>query len=75
MQNSAISFTLSIEDKFNSFEVFLTSLKSKYRLKYNTNVDLYTIRHFNDENIKRFEEGKTILLKQFSRETAQYIVK
>ena len=75
MQNSAISFTLSLSDKFNSFEKFLTSLKSKYRLKYNTNVDLYTIRHFNYANIIEFEEGKTILLKQFSRETAQYIVR
>lgn len=75
MQNSAISFTLSIEDKFNSFDDFLSSLKSKYRLKYNSNVDLYTIRHYNDESISKFEEGKTILLKQFSRETAQFIVK
>ena len=75
MQNSAISFTLSIEDKFNSFEIFLDSLKSKYRLKYNTNVDLYTIRHYDDESISNFEVGKSILLKQFSRETAQYIVK
>ncbi len=75
MQNSAISFTLSIDDKFNSFDSFLSSLKSKYRLKYNTGVDLYTIRHYDDESINKFEKGKTILLKQFSRETAQYIIK
>jgi aspartate kinase len=75
MQNSAISFTLSIEDKFNNFNTFLASLKSKYRLKYNTGVDLYTIRHFDNKSISDFEEGKEILLKQFSRETAQYIVK
>ena len=75
MQNSAISFTLSIEDKFNNFDIFLDSLKSKYRLKYNTGVDLYTIRHYTDESIRSFEKGKEILLKQFSRETAQYIVK
>ena len=75
MQNSAISFTLSIEDKFNSIEDFLTSLKNKYRLKYNTDVNLYTIRHYNDKSIIEFEKGKEILLKQFSRETAQYIIK
>jgi len=75
MQNSAISFTLLIEDKFNSLDKLLSSLKSKYRLKYNINVDLYTIRHYNDESIKMLEEGMTVLLKQFSRETAQYIVK
>lgn len=75
MQNSAISFTLAIEDKFNSFDNFLTELKSKYRLKYNTGVDLYTIRHYTDQSIKTFESDKDILLKQFSRETAQYIIK
>jgi aspartate kinase len=75
MQNSAISFTLSIEDKFNSIDLFLDTLKSKYRLKYNVGVELYTIRHYNENSINGFEKGKTILLKQFSRETAQYIIK
>jgi len=75
IQNSAISFTLSIEDTFNSFDEFFSTLKSKYRLKYNSGVDLYTIRHYNNKSINDFEQGKTILLKQFSRETAQYIIK
>ncbi|MEN8137608.1 MAG: aspartate kinase [Bacteroidota bacterium] len=75
IQNSAISFTLSVEDPFSKFDLFLSSLKSKYRLKYNTGVKLYTIRHYNDDSLLKFEEGKTILMKQFSRETAQYIIK
>ncbi|MCK5781399.1 MAG: aspartate kinase [Flavobacteriales bacterium] len=75
IQNSAISFSLILEDKFILFDDFLDSLKSKYRIKYNVDVKLYTIRHYNDNNISTFEEGKTILLKQFSRETAQYIIK
>lgn len=75
MQNSAISFTLALEDKFETFGKLLESLKSKYRLKYNYDVNLYTIRHYSDNSLKYFEEGKNILLKQFSRETAQYIVK
>lgn len=75
MQNSAISFTLSIEDKFNTFDYFLSRLKSRYRLKYNIGVDLYTIRHYNNKSINDFEKGKNILLRQFSRETAQFIIK
>ncbi len=75
IQNSAISFTLSIEDKFDNFYEFLIRLKDSYRVKYNTDVSLYTIRHYDDKSINYFEKGKTILLKQFSRETAQYIVK
>jgi aspartate kinase len=75
MQNSAISFTLSIEDKFGKFDNFLSELKSKYRIKYNIGVELYTIRHYTNDSLNSFESDKTILLKQFSRETAQYIVK
>ena len=75
IQNSAISFSILIEDKYRKFDLFLESLKSKYRIKYNSDVKLYTIRHYNDHSIRKFEEGKIILLKQFSRETAQYIVK
>jgi len=75
IQNSAISFTLTIEDKFNTIDQFLNSLRSKYRVKYNIGVNLYTIRHYNENSLQGFEKGKIILLKQFSRETAQYIIK
>jgi aspartate kinase len=74
LQNSAISFTLALEDKFETFGMLLASLKSKYKLKYNYDVNLYTIRHYNDESIRDFEIGKNVLLKQINRETVQYII-
>jgi aspartate kinase len=75
LQNSAISFTLALEDKFETFGMLLGSLKSKYKLKYNYDVNLYTIRHYDDASIKDFENGKNVLLKQINRETVQYIIK
>ncbi|MDO9137276.1 MAG: aspartate kinase, partial [Lutibacter sp.] len=45
IQNSAISFSVCIEDKFNNFQHFLTALKSKYKVSFTENVSLYTIRH------------------------------
>ncbi|MEN8125615.1 MAG: aspartate kinase [Bacteroidota bacterium] len=75
IQNSAISFSVCIEDNFNNFRPLLEKLKSKYKVLYNKNLTLYTIRHFTKDSINKIEDGKEIILKQLSRETAQIIVK
>ena len=75
IQNSAISFSLCVEDNFNNFEKVLHKLGSKYKVKYNENLTLYTIRHFDDKTMRLLEKDKEVLLKQRSRETAQVIVK
>lgn len=75
IQNSAISFSVCIEDNFENFENFLDALKPKYKVKYNENLILYTIRHFTEEVVGELEKGKEVLLKQRSRETVQLIVK
>ena len=75
IQNSAISFSLCIEDNFNNFERLMVKLKPKYKVKYNENLTLYTVRHFDEEAMRSLENGAEVLLKQRSRETAQIIVK
>lgn len=75
IQNSAISFSLCIEDNFNNFNALMAKLKPNYKVKYNENVSLYTIRHFTEEVVSALEENKEVLLKQRSRETVQLIVK
>ncbi|MFO7674184.1 MAG: aspartate kinase, partial [Lutibacter sp.] len=45
IQNSAISFSVCIEDKLNNVQHFLGALKSKYKVSFTENVTLYTIRH------------------------------
>lgn len=73
IQNSAISFSICIEDKFGKFEDLLMKLKSKFRVNYNLNVSLFTIRHFNEQAINELEQGKRILLKQVTTETYQMV--
>ncbi len=75
IQNSAISFSVCIEDKFVNFTTLKAILSKKFKVSYNENVSLYTIRHFTEEALKRIEKDKTVLLKQFSRETLQLITK
>ncbi len=73
IQNSALSFSVCVDDKYHNFDTFYEHLKSKYKLSYNTNVTLYTIRHFDDASISSIVNGKKIYLKQSSRETIQII--
>lgn len=75
IQNSAISFSVSIEDKFGNFNELKAILSKKFKVAYNENVSLYTIRHFTKEAAEMVEKGKTVLLKQISRETMQVVTK
>lgn len=75
IQNSAISFSVCIEDKFGNFQVLKNILSKKFKVAYNENVSLYTIRHFDQKAAQMVEEDKVVLLKQVSRETMQLVTK
>ena len=73
IQNSAISFSICVEDKFSNFETLKNLLAKKFKVTYNKNVSLYTIRHFDDKATAIVELNKTVLLKQVSRNTMQIV--
>ena len=75
IQNSAISFSVCIEDKFGNFKEVKNILSKKFKVSYNENVSLFTIRHFDEKAAKMVEKDKTVLLKQVSRETMQIVTK
>lgn len=75
IQNSAISFSVCIDNKFGHLEELISELKSKFKVTYEENVSLFTIRHFNKESAKAIEKDKEILLKQLGTETYQIVVK
>ncbi|WP_029034487.1 aspartate kinase [Salinimicrobium terrae] len=73
IQNSAISFSVCIDNKFNNLEKLLSHLKATFRVNYNTGVSLYTIRHFDEKAVAALEKDKKVLLKQITRETVQLV--
>lgn len=75
IQNSAISFSVCVEDKFGNFNELKAILAKKFKVSYNENVSLYTIRHFTKEAAERVEKDKVVILRQFSRETMQIVTK
>ena len=74
IQNSAISFSVCLEDNFSQFDQFYKELHSNFKVKYNTGLTLYTVRHFDDEAIEKIEKKGSLLLKQSSRETIQMVI-
>jgi aspartate kinase len=75
IQNSAISFSVCLEDKFGNFNDLKAILAKKFKVSYNENVSLYTIRHFTKEAAEMVEKDKEVILRQLSRETMQIVTK
>jgi|TARA_B110000240_G_scaffold195174_1_gene244220 aspartate kinase len=74
IQNSALSFSVCIDDKFGNFDAFYNELKKQFKIDVQKKVDLYTVRHFDESAIKMIETKGTFLLTQVNKETSQIVV-
>ena len=76
IQNSAISFSICIYNKYGKLEPLLEALKTKFKVKVTDGVSLYTIRHF-DKPAINFIKNKVgeILVEQRTTDTAQLVVR
>lgn len=75
IQSSAISFTVCVSDKYCNLQALLAELQKHFRVRYNTDVKLFTIRYFLPETSKEIEVNNEVLLRQQSRETLQLVVR
>lgn len=73
IQNSAISFSVCVDNKFNGLEQLIEQLKRKFKVIVTTAVSLYTIKHFTQKTLDKFQEDKVILLKQVTQNTMQLV--
>ncbi len=73
MQNSAISFSFCAD--FNKFKMteLLKLLQENYFVRYNPELQLITIRNYDEHIISRLTQGKKIFLEQRSRTTVQLV--
>lgn len=53
----------------------MADLSRHYKVKYNTGVELVTIRYYNQETIDRVTVNKNILLEVKSRNTCQIVMR
>ncbi|PQB05271.1 aspartate kinase [Aureitalea marina] len=74
IQNSAISFSVCIDNKYNKLEPLLNKLREKFKVTCYFGVTLYTVRHSTPVEIQSLTREKEVLLKQETAETVQLVV-
>lgn len=75
MQNSAISFSICLDNDPHKVPMLLEALGRDFRVLYNDQLKLVTVRHYYPSIIEQLTKGKTILLEQRSRQTAQVVIR
>jgi len=75
IQNSAISFSVCLDNRFGRLQEVLGVLKSRFKVVCHEGVALYTIRHFTEEAIALLQNGRKVLMEQRANETLQLVVK
>ncbi len=74
MQNGAVSFSVVVDFLPRLFDAMLKKISIDFDVKYNSNLELITIRHYTKSKIDELLEDRTVYLEQKSRNTAQYLV-
>lgn len=75
MQNSALSFSLLMDRKKADPEKIKSILGDSYKVWYNEELELVTIRHYDQETIDLVTKGKTSILEQKTRQTIRIVLK
>jgi aspartate kinase len=75
MQNSALSFSILVDQKKLKRDEFLALFQADYEVKYNENLSLVTIRHYDEHTIEQVTQDKEIILQQRTRHTARFVLK
>lgn len=74
MQNSAVSFSVCTDAEPQRVQQCVEALQKKYKVKYNEDVELITIRHYDEQTINKVLAGRTAILRQTSRATIQFVI-
>lgn len=75
MQNSALSLSVCCDEDPDKFNILLRMLEPDFKVKYNQQLQLITIRHHTKEAIDQLSAGKVVLMEQLSRNMAQLVIK
>jgi len=74
MQNSAISFSICVDNDARKIENWMEELKNSFKILYNGGVQLLTVRNYDLEALHKITGDKKILLEQRSRNTIQIVL-
>jgi aspartate kinase len=75
MQNTAISFSICVNNADNKVEKFAKSIEKDFKVKVENGLELITVRHYNKPILEELKTGKIILLEERIRKTVQLVMK
>ncbi|WP_400260821.1 hypothetical protein ACFX5U_12035 [Sphingobacterium sp. SG20118] len=75
MHNSAINFSVAVDDTGQNLIDVLEELKKKFKVNIETGLELITIRYYNQETINRVLINKEVISELKDTYTCQLLVK
>ncbi|MGA1978768.1 MAG: aspartate kinase [Bacteroidales bacterium] len=75
VEASAVTIDVCVDDERPRIDILLESFKEEYSAIYNENVELLSIRHYNQEAIDKITKGREIMLEQKTRSTVRFVVR
>jgi len=74
IQNSAVSFSICIDNDQYKVPDLISALQKDFRVYYNKDLSLLTVRNYTEEIIKELIVNKSVFLEQKSRNTVQLVI-
>ncbi len=74
IQTSALTLSICFDSDETKIRLLVNRLKKAFKVLYNTNLQLFTIRHYKEGTECEYVKGKRILVKQSSRSTMQFVL-
>jgi aspartate kinase len=75
MRNTAISFSVCVNNIPDRVKKFEKELGGEFKLIADNDLELITIRHFNEDILKDMKKNKLILFEERLQDTVQMVVK
>lgn len=75
IQNSAISFSVCVKDKYQNMDAMLHTLRARFDVEHTPEVYLYTIRHFEENSADALLKSHELVLEQRNETTLQLVMK
>ena len=75
IQNSAISFSVVLNNKYMKLDELLYELRENFKVSVDNKVSILTIRHFNRNTLKHIKKlNQKVLLEQRTNKTLQLVL-
>lgn len=75
MRNTAVSFTICIDANERRINGMISEISSQFSVQKDTELELFTIRHYNQGVIDEMKKDKVIFLEELNPETAQLVMR